>query len=121
MIEHEKIKELFQELLVQPKKLFPKEGYDYEASKEKGVYVILKGLKVLHVGCTPRARKGIGQRLRNHLQGKSSFVRKFLKGNPSELRQGCSFQYLAVEDSRQRMLLESYAVGILCPEHLGVG
>jgi len=121
MTEHEKIKKLFQKLLVQPKKLFPREGYDCEASKDKGVYLILKGVKVLHVGSTPRAKEGIGQRLKNHLQRKSSFVSKFLKGNPSRLRQDCSFQYLTVKEGRQRKLLESYATGMLCPEHLGVG
>lgn len=37
------------------------------------------------------------------------------------MRNGCYFKYLEVEDGRKRALLESLAVGELCPAHIGTG
>jgi hypothetical protein len=86
------------------------------------VYVITdpKG-RVVHVGRTLRGRRGLYQRLRNHLQGQSSFVLLYLGGKGTKLRKGFSYQYLKVSDNRQRALVESLAVGRLCPLHIGIG
>jgi len=119
--EKNKVHILFKKLIIQPEKWFPKNGYKLEATTNKGVYIILKGKEVLHVGSTPRAKKGILQRLCNHLRGQSSFTGKYLKGNGSELRAGYCFKCLPVEDNRTRVLLENYAIGVLCPKHIGEG
>jgi hypothetical protein len=76
---------------------------------------------VLHVGCKPRARGGIAQRLKNHLAGQSSFVATFLRRKPALLRRGYKFKFIGVSNARTRMLLEAYAVGHLCPRHIGHG
>jgi hypothetical protein len=101
---------------------FPKKGERLDAPKKPGVYVIYdpKG-KVVHVGTTPRAKNGIHQRLGNHLNGPSSFKRDYLGGDGSKLRTGYSYRCLPVNDPRRRALLEAYAIGCLCPKHLGVG
>jgi excinuclease UvrABC nuclease subunit len=93
-----------------------------DAPTDPGVYIIYSPeSEVLHVGSTPRARNGLRQRLKNHLQSKSSFVRSYLAGDGSKLRQGYRYKYLIVPDSRERALLEALAIGTLCPKHLGLG
>lgn len=78
--------------------------------------------RVVHVGRTPRASKGIYQRLRNHMSNQSSFCAKYLKGAGGRLsRQRFTFRYVVVSSPRQRALLEMFAIGSLCPAHLGVG
>jgi hypothetical protein len=86
--------------------------------------------KVLHVGGTPRAKRGIFQRLSNHLHGQSSFTNnsQFLKqhGGPTlkdrytYVREHCTYRCLAIENDRLRALLEAYAIGHLCPDHIGL-
>lgn len=120
-IEFEIVKSLFSHLMASPIEQFPKLRGKLNAEKSPGVYVIYSPEgKVLHVGRTPSAREGIAQRLRNHMSGSSSFTKKHLKGAGHTLRDGCYFRQLAVHDDRQRALLESYAIGCLCPEHLGL-
>jgi hypothetical protein len=104
--------------------LYPFRNIDKKAiPTNKGVYVIRnKANEALHVGRTPRAKTGLKSRIENHLNGRSSFVRIYYKGNPSKLKEEeCHFQYLEIDDARKRALLESYAVGKLCPKHLGLG
>jgi hypothetical protein len=86
-----------------------------------GVYVIYdpKG-RVAHVGRTVRGKRGLYQRLNNHLHGKSSFVIKALDGKGGVLRRGYKFR-IAVENSRLRAFLEAFAIGQLCPDHIGDG
>ena len=93
-----------------------------QAPDARGVYVIYspKG-KVMHVGGTPRGRRGLRQRLKNHLHGSSSFVKKCFSGKGSKLRAGYQFGFLKVPNPRLRVLLEHYAVGMLCPKHVGLG
>ena len=117
----------FEEIKKLYKQLNNGRGYSFKEleiapSDSQGVYVILdvKGT-VLHVGKTSRAKKGLRQRLNNHLRGQSSFAKKFLKQNGKELREGYIFKYIIVDDSKLRTLLEAYAIGCLCPEHLGTG
>jgi hypothetical protein len=120
--EHEKVKALFDRLVSAPKKTFPPSGGSLDAPNDKGVYLIESPEgKVLHVGQTPRARGGIRQRLKNHLQGASSFVDVYFNNDGSRLRGSHTFRCLVIEDWRLRALVEAYAVGHLCPLHIGRG
>lgn len=115
------IKKLYRRLIrVQPQK-FPLAGPP-RVSRRHGVYVIFSPRgTVLHVGRTLRGKKGLDQRLNNHLHGASSFTQRYLGGKGSRLRGTYRFAYVEVSHPRTRALLESYAVGHLCPRHLGVG
>ena len=119
--EKEIVQLLFEKLCEQPSLPFPEERKTLNAPYEQGVYIIRKGSEVLHVGRTPRGRGGLHQRLSNHLHGSSSFTKQYLNGAGDKLRQGHTYQCLAIADSRQRALLEAYAIGMLCPAHLGLG
>ena len=119
--ERQKVKELFTELCKQPMRQFPQEREQLEAPSEPGVYIICKGKIVLHVGRTLRGKYGLYQRLKNHLHGLSSFTDKYLKGNGAALRKGHAYQFLVVKNARLRALVEAYAIGTLCPKHIGLG
>ncbi len=120
--ESQEVKMLFDELRAQPKRSFPQPRQPLDASSKPGVYIVRKGQTVLHVGRTLRGRDGIRQRLKNHLHGSSSFTYEYLKGNGATLRKnGYTYQYLTLENPRKRALLEAYAVGTLCPNHIGLG
>ena len=116
------VKALFKKLLRAPRQIFPERRQKLNAPDRRGVYVIYdpRG-KVLHVGRTPRAKGGIAQRLRDHMAANSSFVNQYLEGDGSRLRGKYRFRCLEVECGRQRALLEAYAIGHLCPDHLGLG
>lgn len=100
---------------------FPDAGQSLNAPDRKGVYVIYdpKG-RVVHVGRTPKGKRGLFQRLNNHLHGASSFTIHYLKGRGAKLRRGFKYRYLVVTNARKRALLESLASGTLCPAHLGL-
>lgn len=120
--ECQEVKMLFDKLCVQPKRTFPLFRQPLDAPSKPGVYIIHKEETVLHVGRTLRGRNGIYQRLKNHLHGSSSFTKKYLKGKGATLREkGYTYQYRVLEDPRKRALLEAYAVGTLCPKHVGLG
>lgn len=122
MSEREKIEKFFTELLNQQRHLFPKKRERLKVPSKSGVYIIRKDDIVLHVGRTLRGRKGLHQRLKDHLHGSSSFVDKYLNHHRDVLRDGRhTFQFLVVEDSRTRALLEVYTAGMLCPKHIGLG
>ena len=120
--EHRRLQGLFGRLMRAPKVRFPEDRKRLDAPSGRGVYVIYgpRG-RPMHVGGTPRAKKGIAQRLRNHLAGQSSFVNQYLDGQPFRLRGKYQFQCLEVPNSRLRALLEAYAIGQLCPAHNGHG
>lgn len=116
------VQALFEQLTQAPLQLFPGSEERVDAPKSLGVYIIYDPEdRVLHVGRTVRAKDGIYQRLNNHLRNESSFTTKYLNGDGSKLRLTHGFRCLVVEDARQRALLEAYAVGSLCPAHLGLG
>jgi excinuclease UvrABC nuclease subunit len=118
----EKIDKLFVELKRAPLHKFPSPRGHLEAPSRQGVYVIYSPSgRVLHVGSTPRARKGIAQRLRNHMSTQSSFTIKYLGEDGSRLRRGYKFRCLIVRSERRRALLEAHAIGQLCPAHIGLG
>ncbi|QFT56232.1 hypothetical protein FIU95_16930 [Microbulbifer sp. THAF38] len=117
-----KIKALFQKLIASEAYPFPEKGQRLDAPNQRGVYIIITNRgSILHVGNTPRGKNGIHQRLKNHLGGSSSFTKKYLSGDGSKLRKGHSFKCLTVVNSRHRVLLEAYAIGVLCPRHIGLG
>ena len=101
---------------------FPENGKLKDTLKTQGVYIIRKNGVVLHVGRTYDGKKGLCQRLNNHLNGASSFVKKHLKGEKEKLRErGYTYQVLEVKDAEKRAYLENLATGILHPEHIGTG
>ena len=116
------IRRLLDELLRSEAYAFPPERGRLEAPTDHGVYLIYDPQgRVAHVGRTPRARKGLRQRLKDHLHASSSFTNKYLKGDGSKLRRGFKYKYLVIPDPRTRALVEALAVGTLCPLHLGLG
>jgi hypothetical protein len=116
------VQALFDKLTRAPKQKFPQAYSSLDAPNGRGVYVIYNHRgRPAHVGGTPRAKNGIAQRLRDHLAGRSSFTIQHLKQHPSELRGRYAFQCLVVPNSRHRALLEAYAIGQLCPAHIGHG
>jgi hypothetical protein len=120
--ESQEIKDLFEKLCTQPERLFPQKRRPLDVPSKHGVYIIRKGETVLHIGRTLRGKNGLYQRLKNHLHGSSSFTAEYLKGKGATLRDGQhTYQFLELEDSRKRALLEAYAIGTLCPKHLGLG
>jgi len=120
--ECKEIEKLFKKLIAQPIRSFPQNRQPIDAPSKPSVYIIRKEEIILHVGRTLRGRNGLRQRLKNHLHGSSSFTKEYLKGKGSILRKnGYTYQYLVLEDPRKRALLEAYAVGTLCPKHIGLG
>jgi hypothetical protein len=123
-IEPQRIETLFRKLRRAEIKRFPPSRKSIDAPDLKGVYITYDpDGKVLHVGSTPRARKGIRQRLCDHLASQSSFTQKWFKGRRkgARLREGYGFGYLPVAEPRHRALLEALAIGRLCPAHIGHG
>ena len=120
--EQKKVKELYAKLIRSPLQTFPEYRGKLNAPAGKGVYVIYdpRG-RVAHVGSTPRAIGGIAQRLRNHMAGASSFTRDKFNRDGSKLRGKYKFRCIEVSAERHRALLEAYAIGSLCPSHLGIG
>lgn len=120
--EQKRVKALFAELIRSPLQTFLEHGGKLDAPKGQGVYVIYNSRgRVAHVGRTPRAMGGIAQRLRDHLTGNSSFVKEEFDRDGSKLRGKYKFQCIEVRDKRRRALLEAYAIGSLCPIHIGLG
>jgi hypothetical protein len=116
------IANLFEKLRTSKRLSFPSSGTKLSAPDYHGVYVIYAhdGI-VMHVGRTVRGKEGLFQRLNDHLRGKSSFTKATFNRVGAQLRGAYSYSYLEVADPRTRCLLESYAVGSLCPKHLGHG
>ncbi len=120
--ECKEIKSEYEKLIAQPATSFPKFREKLDVPKKQGVYIIYQNGVILHVGRTTSANNGLYQRLKDHLYGTSSFVHKYLDGNGAVLREGgYTFQYMIVDNSRKRALIEAYATGSLCPKHLGLG
>ena len=116
------IRKLYGRLVKAKQHPFPKPGERIEAPAVPGVYLIFSpGGRVYHVGRTTRGKRGLAQRLADHMAGRSSFTIKVFGGEGSRLRRRWSFSYLEVADGRDRALLEALAIGTLCPVHIGVG
>jgi hypothetical protein len=101
---------------------FPTAGRGLSCPPQHGVYLIFdRAGRIAHVGRTTRTRAGLLDRLRAHLQGRSSFVVSHLKGKREVLRRGYSYSWVEVNDPRLRALVEAYATGLFCPSHIGTG
>jgi hypothetical protein len=112
---------LFEMLTSSDFHIFPLRG-KMNVSDKHGVYIIFSPKnEVLHVGNTPSGRKGLNQRLYNHISCTGVFYEKYLKPNRIKMRGTYKFKYLEVADIRQRALLEAYSAGKLCPIHFGTG
>ncbi len=119
--EQETVRAQFNELRRAPLQTFPAPRKKLDAPDGQGVYLIYSPQdKVLHVGRTYRGKGGLAQRLCNHMAGASSFTSHYLEGQGSKLRNGYKFRCLIVKNARLRALLEAYAVGYLCPAHIGL-
>jgi len=115
------IEDLFVKLTSSNFCVFPLKG-KINVSEKHGVYIIYSPQnQVLHVGNTPSGRKGLDQRLYNHISCTGVFYEKYLKPNKIKMRGTHKFKYLEVDDIRQRALLEAYSAGKLCPLHFGTG
>ena len=120
LTELRRIEKLFSRLIAAPAKSFPLPRQTLMAPPTQGVYVIYSPRgRVLHVGMTPKARGGVAQRLKDHMAANSSFTQTYLKGQGHILRGSHSFRCLSVPNRRSRALLEAYAIGHLCPAHIG--
>lgn len=120
--EFQTLRRLFARLSAKKCTLFPPKNEKLMAPKKPGVYVIYSPRgRVMHVGRTTRGKQGLHQRLRNHLQGQSSFTAACFERDGSRLRKSYSYSCIEVADPRVRALLEAYAIGRLCPAHIGVG
>lgn len=119
MSEFKEIKGLFKELKAAPKFMFPARGIGQVPSPQ-GVYFITDpGGTVLDVGKTDGGKEGLVQRIKNQIEGKSSFSRLYLKPKNIILKNWAYYQFLPVPADRTRALLEHYAIGRLCPDHIG--
>ncbi len=122
------VRKLFAKLRREPLRTFPEMNKTLDAPGMPGVYVICcpRGEEVLYVGRTSRITRRLKQHM-GHKSGKrssSSFVKRYgpLGGDGSRLRQDKHmFRCLVVDDARDRALLEAYAIGHLCPAHVGTG
>lgn len=93
-----------------------------KATSSQGVYLIRdEDGAVLHVGRTVSGKNGLTQRLGNHYNGRSTFVKKYLNGDVKRLRNNFQYQLIEVHDDRIRALLEYQAIAWYCPAHLGLG
>src|SRR3990167_7958657 len=119
---HENEKLLEDLLKTEPHK-FPVKGslIKLGITKKQGVYLIYNPKdKIVHVGRTQRGKFGLRQRLNNHLYVQSSFVINYLNGDGGKLRARYKFKLIIIKDERKRALLEAFAIGKLCPIHLGL-
>ena len=115
------IEDLFVKLTSSKFYIFPVRG-KINVSEKHGVYIIYNPKnEVLHVGNTPSGRKGLNQRLYNHISCTGVFYEKYLEPNKIKMRGTHKFKYLEVDNIRHRALLEAYSAGKLCPLHFGTG
>jgi len=77
--ERHTVKSLFYRLCKQEKQPFPKKYQPVDAPLKMGVYILRKNKTILHVGRTLHGKKGICQRLTDHLRGSSSFTKKVME------------------------------------------
>ena len=116
------IHQLLQKLINSESHSFPPKYKPIEAPTDHGVYIIYNSQdEVVHVGRSVRGKNGLHQRLKNHLQGSSSFTVNYLDEDGSKLRDGYKFKDLVIHKDRKRALVEALATGTLCPLYLGLG
>ncbi len=115
-----KVRSLVQRLRRATRYRFPRAGRSLACPPRHGVYIIYsRHGRVAHVGRTTRTKRGLLDRLRAHLDGRSSFVQDDMHGRSAMLRRGYSYAWVEVADPRLRALTEALATGLLCPRHIG--
>ena len=120
MDEGKKIKKLFRRLCKSEHVVIPKEGR-IELPETEGVYILLnKKDDVLLVGKTEGGKGGLRARINTQLFGTSPFRKLFLTPSETDIRKKHYLQYLAIESERDRILVEAYATGKLCPAFIGL-
>ncbi|MBX2963726.1 MAG: hypothetical protein KF687_14540 [Cyclobacteriaceae bacterium] len=121
MTESDEIMNLYKTLIQSDQYTFPSKG-KVKISEKHGVYIVYSPTdKVLHVGNTPSGKKGLNQRLYNHVTRTSSFSRVYLKPQNISLRNGYKYRVIEISSPRKRALLEALTAGLLCPAHIGTG
>lgn len=121
MTESEEIMNLHKTLVQSKQYTFPTKG-KVKISEKHGVYIVYSPAdKVLHVGNTPSGKKGLNQRLYNHVTRTSSFSREYLKPQNISLRNSYKYRVIEISSPRKRALLEALTAGLLCPAHIGTG
>jgi hypothetical protein len=121
MKDPEKIMQLKNKLIDSKFYKFPLMG-KIEASNKQGVYIVYDNNKnPLHVGKTNGGKNGLNQRLLNHVRNQSSFFKLYMQINSVSLRDWGEFQFIEIEDARERSLLEALTAGLLCSKHIGTG
>ena len=116
------IESLFKLLISQDKYPFPEPDKEINIPKKHGVYVIYNSEdRVVYVGRTQLGKNGLKNRFKNHLYGMSSFTKNYLNDDGNKLRKGYKFKYILLKNGRERALVESLAIGTLCPEYVGIG
>jgi len=119
MTESENIKLLYDQLLQSKPHKFPTTG-PLDITCKLGVYIIFNSKGVVsHVGNTRNGKKGLCQRLNNHLNGTSSYRKNFLRPRNLSVRNGFTYKLIEISSGRHRVFLESLACGLLCPEYIG--
>jgi excinuclease UvrABC nuclease subunit len=120
MEEGKKIKKLFKKLCKSEGVLVPKEGR-IELPETEGVYLLLnKKDEVLLVGKTEGGKGGLRSRINSQLFGASPFRKMYLLPSGTDIRKKHYVHCLAIESERDRILVEAYAMGKLCPEFIGM-
>ncbi|WP_191861069.1 GIY-YIG nuclease family protein [Hanstruepera ponticola] len=121
MSEPQKMMKLYNELVKSVIYEFPDKG-KVNISKKQGVYIVYDNKsQPLHVGKTNGAKNGLNDRLQNHVWNQSSFSKLYMQKNKIVLRDWGKFQFIVLEDDRERALLEALTAGLLCPAHIGTG
>ncbi len=121
MKDPEKIMLLHKELVASKFHKFPSMG-KIEVSSKQGIYIVYNNNKTaLHVGKTIQAKNGLNQRLHDHVSNRSSFSKLYMQPNNVLLRGWGEFQFIEIENARERSLLEALTADLLCPKHIGTG
>jgi hypothetical protein len=116
------VKAKLAQLLRSPMVPFPPAGERLDVPDLHGVYIIYDP-KGQGSPCRPdgsRETRALPE-AQQPPQGASSFVVTALDGKGSVLRDGYKYRRISIENSRLRAFLEAFAIGHLCPDHIGDG
>lgn len=120
MEEGKKIKKLYKKLCQAEGVPVPKEGR-IELPETEGVYLLLnKKDEVLLVGKTEGGKGGLRSRINTQLFGSSPFRKMYLLPSGIDIRKKHFVHWLTIESERDRILVEAYAMGKLCPAFIGM-
>lgn len=113
-----RIRRLLDRLLAEEPVAFEPGGLPPGVPDRPAVYVIrTPDGRVAHVGRSVRLRRRLSQHF--FRRGNSSFAVNYLIPNDRALSEGFTLQFLAIDEARERALVEALGVGTLCPLNLG--